>query len=197
MSSKESSKEDKKKTKKSDHATKVGTKTSVQKRKKTNVEKIGRSLEPRKQDRETGDSTANKDLTDENKPLRYWEAVGRRKRSIARVRLFTRGEKEVVANDKAVTDYFPTAELQDITLSALQKMKSIERFRVIARVRGGGIHSQAEAVRHATARALVKFNPDFRRRLRKAGYLTRDPREKERRKYGLKKARRAPQWQKR
>lgn len=131
------------------------------------------------------------------KPARYWQAVGRRKRSVARVRLFTRGEKEIIVNGKQINEYFPTLELQNAVTAALKRMKSMERFRVTAKVNGGGIRGQADAVRHGTARALVKFNPDFSKRLRKAGYLTRDSREKERRKYGLKKARKAPQWQKR
>src|SRR3989338_1082621 len=131
------------------------------------------------------------------RPERYWEAVGRRKTAIARVRLFTRGDKGIFINDKAYGIYFPYPELQVIVEDALKKMKSIERFRVTVKVLGGGVHSQAEAVRHGIARALVKFNPAFRKRLRRAGYMTRDPRAKERKKFGLKKARRAPQWAKR
>lgn len=131
------------------------------------------------------------------KPPRYWEAVGRRKRSVARVRLFTRGEKEIIVNNRSFGDYFPVLEIQNSVTAALRKMKNLDRFRIMVKVRGGGIRGQAEATRHGIARALVKFNPDFKKRLRKAGYLTRDSREKERRKFGLKKARRAPQWQKR
>lgn len=131
------------------------------------------------------------------KPDRYFEAVGRRKTSIARVRLFTRGEKIFLVNDKNLKEYFPVFELQQIVVASLRKMKSLEKFRVSIKVKGGGIRAQAEAIRHATARALVKFNPNFKKRLKKAGYLTRDSRMKERKKFGLKKARRAPQWQKR
>jgi small subunit ribosomal protein S9 len=76
-------------------------------------------------------------------------------------------------------------------------MKSLNRFELSVRVKGGGIKSQAEAIRHGIARTLIDFNPDFRKKLKRAGYLKRDPRMKERRKYGLKKARRAPQWAKR
>jgi small subunit ribosomal protein S9 len=76
-------------------------------------------------------------------------------------------------------------------------MKSLDRFRMVAVVKGGGIRAQAEAVRHGIARALTIFNPDYRKRLRKAGFLTRDPRMKERKKPGLRRARRAPQWSKR
>jgi len=131
------------------------------------------------------------------KPTRYLEAVGRRKTSVARVRLFTQGEKLISVNEKPYRDYFLTSELQQVATASLERMKSFDKFRISVRVKGGGIHSQAEAVRHGIARALVKFNPDFRKRLRKVGYLTRDPRMRERKKFGLKRARRAPQWSKR
>lgn len=131
------------------------------------------------------------------KPDRYWEAVGRRKTAVARVRLFSRGEKEVLVNDKLHQKYFPDIELRQTVVASLKKMNSLERFRVISKVKGGGLSAQAEALRHGIARALVKFNPDFRVRLKKSGYLTRDPRMRERKKFGLKRARRAPQWKKR
>lgn len=130
------------------------------------------------------------------KPDRYFEDVGRRKTSVARVRLFTRAG-DFTVNNKLYSEYFPTIELQKIVEDALQKMKLFGRFRVSVKVRGGGIHSQAEALRHGLARCLIKFNPDFRKRLKRAGFLKRDPRMKERKKFGLKKARRAPQWAKR
>tara|TARA_Y100000310_G_C20683593_1_gene817586 strand:- start:760 stop:1302 length:543 start_codon:yes stop_codon:yes gene_type:complete len=135
--------------------------------------------------------------TIDEKSTRYIEATGRRKTSVARVRIFTQGEKTMIVNDKPYKEYFPTLELQQIALAALEKMKCLNHFMVSVRVKGGGIHSQAEAVRHGTSRALVEFNPDFRKRLRKAGYITRDPRAKERKKFGLKGARKAPQWSKR
>lgn len=128
---------------------------------------------------------------------RYWEAVGRRKTAIARVRLFTRGDKGLRINEKQFAEYFRYPHMQRLAMGAIDLMNSADRFRVSVRVRGGGTRAQAEAVRHATARALVLFNPDFRKRLKKAGFLTRDPRMKERKKFGLKKARRAPQWAKR
>jgi len=84
-----------------------------------------------------------------------------------------------------------------VAASSLKKMKCLDQFKTQVLVKGGGISAQAEAVRHGTARALVLFNPDFKKRLKKAGYLTRDPRMRERKKFGLKRARRAPQWQKR
>ena len=130
------------------------------------------------------------------RPERYFESVGRRKTAIARVRVYTRSGAFMV-NTKPYGHYFPTLELQKIVEDALKKMKLWERFRISVMVSGGGIHAQAEAVRHGLARSLIKFNADFRKRLKRAGYLKRDPRMKERKKFGLKKARRAPQWQKR
>ena len=113
------------------------------------------------------------------------------------MRLFTQGEKILFVNEKPYQEYFSTFELQQIAVASLERMKCLDHFRVSAKVRGGGIHSQAEAVRHGISRALVKFNPDFRKRLRRAGYITRDPRARERKKFGLKRARKAPQWSKR
>ncbi|HOF44897.1 MAG TPA: 30S ribosomal protein S9 [Candidatus Pacearchaeota archaeon] len=133
-----------------------------------------------------------KDLGD-----KYFEGTGRRKTSVARVRLYTKGDKDILVNDVDYKEYFKIADHQLIILDSLEKMKSIGRFRVVATVKGGGIHSQAEAIRHGIARALVEFNPDYRKRLRKANFLTRDSRMKERKKFGLKRARKAPQWSKR
>ncbi len=137
----------------------------------------------------------------EKKPVpeieRYFEATGRRKTAVARVRLFTRGEKLFLINQKPYDIYLPSLELQQIAQSALEKMKCLDRFRIEVKVKGGGFHAQAEAVRHGITRALVIFNPDFRKRLKRAGFLTRDPRMRERKKFGLKRARRAPQWAKR
>lgn len=133
----------------------------------------------------------------DNKPHKYYESVGRRKRAVARVRLFTKGDRGFFINAKPYIEYFSTTELQEIAGAALKKMKVEDKFRVSVIVRGGGLSAQAEAVRHGISRALLKFNPDFRKRLKRAGFLKRDPREKERRKFGLKKARKAPQWSKR
>jgi small subunit ribosomal protein S9 len=127
---------------------------------------------------------------------RYFEAVGRRKTATARVRMFTRSGAFTV-NGKAYGEYFPTLDMQKIAEDALKRMKLWDRFRISAKVSGGGIHAQAEAVRHGLARCLIIFNPDFRKRMKRAGFLKRDPRMKERKKFGLKKARRAPQWAKR
>ncbi len=131
------------------------------------------------------------------RPTRYFEAIGRRKTAVARVRLFTKGEKLFLVNEKPYQNYFPTLELQKIARASLEKMKCFDKFRILVKVKGGGLTAQAEAIRHGIARALILFNPNFRKRLKKAGYLTRDPRMRERKKFGLKRARRAPQWQKR
>jgi len=136
------------------------------------------------------------------KSKRYFEATGRRKSAVARVRLFTikpfeEDEGKVTVNGKFYKQYFPTMELQQIIEAALRKLKSLNRFEVVAKINGGGTKSQAEALRHGLARTLILFNIDFRKKLKKAGYLKRDPRVKERKKYGLKSARRAPQWAKR
>ncbi len=127
----------------------------------------------------------------------YFEAIGRRKTAIARVRLFTVGEKTILINKNPLASYFPSFELQKIVLSPLEITKHLDQFRISVLVKGGGKVSQAEAIRHGLSRALVLFNPTFRKRLKKAGFLKRDPRMKERKKFGLKRARRAPQWQKR
>ena len=127
---------------------------------------------------------------------RYFEAVERRKTAVARVRMFTKSG-DFLVNNKLYSAYFPTVELQRIAEDALQKMKLFGRFRISAKISGGGSHGQAEALRHGLARCLIKFNPDFRKRLKRADFLKRDPRMKERKKFGLKKARRAPQWAKR
>ena len=130
-------------------------------------------------------------------PERYWEAVGRRKTAVARVRLYTRGAKGFWVNSKTIGEYFRYPYLEKIAAEAIAMMNSADRFRVMAKVKGSGLHAQAEALRHGTARALVLFNPDFRKRLKRGGFITRDPRMTERKKFGLKKARKAPQWAKR
>ena len=137
---------------------------------------------------------------------RYYEAVGRRKEATARVRLYTKKSTDVMpsedkaimtVNDKQYFEYFKAPELYMTADAPLRKLKSINRFKATALVKGGGAHGQADAVRHGLARALVIFDQNFSKKLRKAGYLTRDARVKERRKYGLKKARKSPQWAKR
>jgi small subunit ribosomal protein S9 len=128
---------------------------------------------------------------------RYIEAIGRRKTAVARVRLFTKGDKEFIVNSKPYQQYFQTIEDQESAVASMKKMKCLDKFRITVKVQGGGHRAQAEAIRHGTARVLVDFNANFRKRLRKAGFLTRDPRMRERKKFGLKRARKSPQWAKR
>ncbi len=126
---------------------------------------------------------------------KYIEAVGRRKTSVARVRITPASKMSFIVNDKDVHDYFPLADMHGIVKQPFTDIA--EKFKVTAHIVGGGIHSQSEAMRHGIARALVAYNMDFRRPLKKEGMLKRDPRMKERRKFGLKKARKSPQWSKR
>ncbi|HRY30936.1 MAG TPA: 30S ribosomal protein S9 [Candidatus Paceibacterota bacterium] len=128
---------------------------------------------------------------------KYIECIGRRKTAVARVRITPASKEAVVINGKTVAEYFKTAELQKVALSALRDSEIKEKFNISAKVVGGGIRGQAESVRLGISRALVSFNEELRKPLKKLGYLKRDPRVKERRKFGLKKARKAPQWSKR
>lgn len=130
------------------------------------------------------------------KDTRYIEAVGRRKTSVARVRIIPSSKNTFKINDRDLASYFPTAELRMVAEEALSKPKS-GHFSVSAHIKGGGVHSQAEALRQGLARALVKHDESLKAKLKTAGFLKRDPRAKERRKFGLKKARKAPQWSKR
>lgn len=127
---------------------------------------------------------------------RYVEGIGRRKTAIARVRLVP-GTGKFLANSKSFESYFHLPKLEQIARSPIEALKLAGKFDVSAKITGGGIHAQAEALRHGIARALTMHNEEFKKRLRGLGYLTRDSRMVERKKYGLKKARRAPQWQKR
>jgi small subunit ribosomal protein S9 len=129
--------------------------------------------------------------------MEYYEAVGRRKTATARVRLFPQGDGSIVVNDKPMEQYFPRG-VDVLTLKGpLQATGTEHRFNISVKVNGGGISGQAGAVRLGIARALLKADPDLRPVLRKGGYLTRDARAKERKKPGLKRARKAPQYTKR
>lgn len=125
----------------------------------------------------------------------YTEGIGRRKTASARVRITPSSKRSVVVNAKPYDNYFPTKELQMTVLAPLNAME--ESYEITAQVRGGGVSAQAEAVRHGITRAMTKLNADMRGPLKKKGYLKRDPRTKERKKPGLKKARKASQWSKR
>lgn len=155
------------------------------------------SAEDLEEEREISEEIAKTIKAVSGKPDRYFEAVGRRKTAVARIRLFTKGDKEFIVNNKPYQKYFATVEDQEQAVASMKKMKCLDKFRVTVVVQGGGHSAQAEAIRHGTARVLVDFNANFRKRLRKAGFLTRDPRMRERKKFGLRRARRAPQWSKR
>lgn len=122
--------------------------------------------------------------------------TGRRKKSIARVRLMP-GDGKFIVNGRELDDYFGLETLKVISKQPLALTNTEGRFDVIVKVEGGGFTGQAGAIRHGIARALVKADEELKKTLKKAGYLTRDPRMKERKKYGLKGARRAPQFSKR
>ena len=122
--------------------------------------------------------------------------TGRRKKSIARVRL-VEGTGVITVNGKSIDEYFGTEVLKTIVRQPLTATNTIAKYDVIAKVVGGGFTGQAGAIRHGIARALNEANSEFRPTLKSNGYLTRDPRMKERKKYGLKKARKAPQFSKR
>ena len=128
---------------------------------------------------------------------KYFEAVGRRKTAIARVRLFPAPKSAYEVNGKALETYFPVREMQIMATEAITHGKPAEKFHVTAKLSGGGISAQADAMRHGIARALLVYDLELRGKLKKAGFLKRDPRAKERRKFGFKKARKSPQWSKR
>lgn len=122
--------------------------------------------------------------------------TGRRKTSVARVRLVP-GEGKVIVNGHELQEYFGLKTLELIIKQPLNLTETIGKYDVLAKVEGGGLSGQAGAIRHGISRALLKLDAELRPALKKAGFLTRDPREKERRKYGLKKARKASQFSKR
>lgn len=130
----------------------------------------------------------------EGKP--YFYGTGRRKSSVARVRLY-KGTGKVTINDRDIDDYFGLDTLKVIARQPLTLTDNNDKFDVVCRVAGGGVTGQAGAIRHGIARALLQADEELRPQLKKAGFLTRDPRMKERKKYGLKGARRAPQFSKR
>ncbi len=139
-------------------------------------------------------------------PEKYYEAVGRRKEATARVRVFTKKSTDkqasedkaiILINQKPYFEYFNSVKLQAVIEAPMKKLKSLNRFKATVTVNGGGQSGQADAIKFGLSRALVLFDVNFSKKLRKAGFLTRDARVKERRKYGLKKARKAPSWSKR
>ena len=130
----------------------------------------------------------------ETKP--YFYGTGRRKDSVARVRVYT-GTGKITINDRDIDNYFGLETLKLIVRSPLALTGNEAKFDVVVNVNGGGVAGQAGAIRHGITRALMEFDAELRPALKKAGFVTRDPRMKERKKYGLKAARRAPQFSKR
>ncbi len=127
----------------------------------------------------------------------YTRALGRRKTATAVVKLYPSSKNSYTINGKDIKVYFPTADLQKIVFDALTAVEGTAKYDIVVTTKGSGIHSQAEAVRHGIARCLVEIDSELRPVLKKGKMLKRDPRQKERRKFGLKKARKAPQWSKR
>ena len=130
----------------------------------------------------------------EGKP--YFYGTGRRKSSVARVRVY-QGTGKITINERDIDDYFGLETLKLIVRQPLNLTGTLDKFDIVCRVAGGGVTGQAGAIRHGIARALLQADAELRPELKKAGFLTRDPRMKERKKYGLKGARRAPQFSKR
>jgi small subunit ribosomal protein S9 len=130
------------------------------------------------------------------KKIQYW-GTGRRKKAVARVRIIPEGTGRIIINKRDIDDFFGLDTLKLIVRQPLELTQTTDKWDIYVNVQGGGFTGQAGAIRHGIARALVEANPDYKTVLKQAGFLTRDPRMKERKKYGLKKARRAPQFSKR
>lgn len=147
-------------------------------------------------------SAEKKDILEKvaaDKADKYFYAIGKRKTAIAQVRIYpvNKEKEEIKVNNKAIGEYFSIDRLQAMAKAPLVMTGNEEKFNVMAKIIGGGINGQAEAMRLGIARAMVKFDETLKKQLRDLGYLTRDARVVERKKPGLKKARRAPQWAKR
>lgn len=137
-------------------------------------------------------------MTEKKDKEKYFESVGRRKTSTARVRIWSSSKMSFVVNGKDAKEFFQTEEERALIMDPFKKGElENSKWKIEVRVSGGGNHSQAEAVRLGLARALVSSDGELRNTLKPLGFLKRDPRAKERRKFGLKKARKAPQWSKR
>jgi len=128
---------------------------------------------------------------------KYFYGKGKRKTSTAQVRLYEKGAGKIMINEKIIQDYVPTEELITLIHAPLKITNTAKKFDISIHVSGGGSSSQAEAMRHGISKALLEFNPELRLTLKKEGFLTRDSRAKERKKPGLRRARRAPQFSKR
>lgn len=189
--------EDKKETKKTVVAKTKQTKSKPKSKKtvKKSETKEKKESAIKKESKETKNVTETEDAA--TKKLAYYYAIGRRKSAVAQVRLYKKGEGEIKINEKDIKNYFPREEWQVILSAPLKAMGQTNKLNIFIKIQGGGVKSQAEAARLGISRALLKLNPIFKRGLKKYGYLTRDSRVKERKKYGLRGARRAPQWAKR
>lgn len=145
---------------------------------------------------ETKKNKTEKAIKEKTTPSKYLQAIGRRKEAIAIVRL-SKDKPQIIVNNKNLNDYFPVESLQNKILEPFSKTKIENKFLITVKVKGGGITGQAEAIRLAISRALVKLDNSLKPTLKKYKLLTRDSRAVERKKYGLKKARKRPQWAKR
>ena len=136
-------------------------------------------------------------MTTAETKTKYFEAIGRRKTARARARITPATKESFELNGKTLEGYFATEELRGIATDAFTKSKIAQKFKVTSVLSGGGIHSQAESLRHAISRALLDYDAELRKKLKKLTFLKRDPRAKERKKFGKVKARKSPQWSKR
>ncbi len=168
--------------------TKKIVKPSIKEEKTVEVKKPAKVSTPKIDDAKTGIRI---------KTVNYIRTVGRRKTAVARVRLFRNGKGNITVNGKDWKEYFPTSVAQYTVFSPIKLASLGNEIDFTIKVVGGGVSSQADAVRHGIGRALLKFNEELRPSLKKSGFLSRDSRKKERKKPGLKRARRAPQWKKR
>ncbi len=141
-------------------------------------------------------ATKTEEKTSMQRKGKYYYANGKRKTSVARVRLYEKGKGGIIVNNQPVSDYFFGTLIGNIK-APLKLVDMLKSFDITAKVNGGGVSSQADAIRHGIAKALIVFDPNLRAVLKKAGLLTRDARVKERKKFGLHRARKAPQWSKR
>ncbi len=128
---------------------------------------------------------------------KYHYAVGKRKTSVATVRLYEKGNGNFTVNGKTLQDFVNSKDLEEVVTAPLRLVGALKGYDVTVQVKGGGFRGQVDAIKHGVARALIEGDALLRPTLKKAGFLTRDPRTKERKKFGLKKARRSPQWSKR
>lgn len=145
--------------------------------------------------------SAKKDIKDSSVPTgrvgKYHYAVGKRKTSVATVRLYEKGKGNFHVNGKTLEDFANSKDLVEVANASLRLVKMLKDYDITIQVKGGGFRGQIDAIKHGISRALIVANPELRTSIKKAGYLTRDSRIKERKKFGLKKARKSPQWSKR